>query len=186
MYHKTETKKYVFSATRFTLHGSRAFTLIELIVVVAIISLLSTVILASLSVARRSARDVERISSLREMQTALELYYSEFKEYPDGDGEGAGGWDTPGNGTFISALVDGDYLSRHAEDPIVNDDAGNLRYFRFPAGSFGCDTERGAFYVLGVVDMEISDGAHTLSPGWSCPSRDFGDEMEFVLGKFEQ
>jgi prepilin-type N-terminal cleavage/methylation domain-containing protein len=164
----------------------RGFTLIELLIVISIIALLSTVVLASLSTARRSARDAQRMSELREMQTALELYYSDFQRYPDGDGAGDGSWDTPGNGTFISALVDGRYLGGHLHDPLVNDSAGNLRYYRFAAGTADCPFASGAFYVLGVADMETSDGAHTLSPGWTCPDRDFGEEMEFVIGKFEK
>ncbi|MEK7579456.1 MAG: type II secretion system protein [Patescibacteria group bacterium] len=177
--------KNILTDSYFTIH-ERGFTLIEILIVVAIMALLSSVILASLSTARRSARDAERVSELREMQTALELYYSDFEEYPDGDGLGTGGWDTPGDGTFITPLVQSGLLSNHILDPIVNDDAGNLRYYRFAAGAFGCPSESGPFYVLGVADMETSNGTHPFSPGWSCPSRDFQDEMEFVIGKFEK
>lgn len=194
MYHETRNKTRIpMHAPRPTFCGARCavrdcagFTLIELLIALSIVALLSSVILASLSTARRSARDAERMSSLREMQTALELYYSDNQRYPDGDGAGDGSWDTPGNGTFISALVDGGQLSSHLRDPIVNDSAGNLRYYRFPAGTSDCDFASGPFYVLGVADMETSDGEHSLSPGWSCPSRDFQDEMEFVFGKFEK
>ncbi|MBP9771468.1 MAG: type II secretion system protein [Candidatus Pacebacteria bacterium] len=186
MYHTIDTKKQKgSSAARFTLRGSRAFTLIELLVVISIIGLLSSVVLAALSTARKSARDAKRISEIREMQTALELYYTDFAEYPDGDGLGDGSWDTPGDGTFITALVSGGYLKAHILDPLVNDSAGNLRYYHFPAGTADCDPARGAFYVLGVADMETSDGVHPLSPAWTCPLRDFGEEMEFVIGKFE-
>ncbi len=174
MYHKTMNSK-----------GARGFTLIEILIVIAIIGLLSTVILAALSTARRGARDAKRISELREMQTALELYYSDSEVYPDGDGLGAGGWDTTGDGTFITPLVQAGFLNTHLIDPLVNDAAGNFRYYRFAAGSFGCPAENGAFYVLGIADMETSTSTHPLSLGWSCPSRDFQEEMEFVLGKFE-
>lgn len=186
MKHVACNKKNACADARCTLCDRRGFTLIELLIVLSIVSLLSTVILASLSTARRSARDAQRISELRSMQTALELYYSDYQRYPDGDGAGDGSWDTPGNGTFISALVDGKYLGAHVFDPIVNDSAGNLRYYRFSAGTAGCNAAAGAFYVLGVADMETSNGSHPLSPGWSCPSRDFGEEMEFVIGKFEE
>jgi len=164
----------------------RGFTLIELLVVISIIALLSTVILAALSTARQGARDADRINSIRQMQTALELYYSDDETYPDGDGAGDGGWDTPGNGTFVEVLNTNRLLSGAITDPLSDDSAGNFRYFRFPAGSFGCPATNGAFYVLGIADMETSDGEHHLSPGWSCPSRDFQEEMEYVVGKYEQ
>ncbi len=90
------------------------------------------------------------------------------------------------NGTFVEVLNTNRLLSGAITDPLSDDSAGNFRYFRFPAGSFGCPAANGAFYVLGIADMETSDGEHHLSPGWSCPSRDFQEEMEYVVGKYEQ
>ena len=52
----------------------KGFTLIELLVVISIIGLLSSVVLASLSTARASARDSERIAAVKQIQNALELY----------------------------------------------------------------------------------------------------------------
>lgn len=51
------------------------FTLIELLIVIAIISLLSSVVLASLSTAKKKARDVRRQSDLVQISKALEIYY---------------------------------------------------------------------------------------------------------------
>src|SRR5215204_4925726 len=63
---------------------SHGFTLIELLVVIAIIGILSSVVLASLNGARKKGRDSRRISDLKQMQLALELYYdSNGVEYPD-------------------------------------------------------------------------------------------------------
>lgn len=61
----------------------KGFTLIELLVVVAIIGLLASVVLASLSTAREKARDAERISDMGQMKTALELYYGSCGQYPN-------------------------------------------------------------------------------------------------------
>ena len=58
------------------------FTLIELLVVIAIIGLLASVILISLNSARKKARDVKRITSLKQLQTAVELYYDDNRQYP--------------------------------------------------------------------------------------------------------
>ena len=60
----------------------RGFTLIELLVVVAIIGLLASIILASLNSARYKSRDARRIADLKEIQNALELYYSDHTQYP--------------------------------------------------------------------------------------------------------
>lgn len=60
----------------------KGFTLIELLVVIAIIGLLSSVVLASLNLARAKARDVNRIANIKQMQTALELYFDDNGFYP--------------------------------------------------------------------------------------------------------
>ncbi len=60
----------------------RGFTLIELLVVVAIISMLASIVLASLSSARAKARDAKRREDMRQLQTALELYYNDNGRYP--------------------------------------------------------------------------------------------------------
>src|ERR1044072_6097963 len=64
------------------MNTKRGFTLIELLVVIAIIGLLSSVVLASLNGARKKGRDARRLSDLKQLQTALELYYSDHTAYP--------------------------------------------------------------------------------------------------------
>lgn len=58
------------------------FTLIEMLVVVAIIGLLSSIILVGLGDVRRDARDTRRISDIRQIQNALEIYYTAKLSYP--------------------------------------------------------------------------------------------------------
>jgi len=52
----------------------RGFTLIELLVVIAIIGVLAGVVLTSLGTARAKARDAQKISNLKNVQLALEMY----------------------------------------------------------------------------------------------------------------
>lgn len=63
---------------------SRGFTLIELLVVIAIIGILSSVVLASLGTARSKGRDARRLSDLKQIRLALELWNdANSGEYPD-------------------------------------------------------------------------------------------------------
>ena len=64
------------------LQKNKGFTLIELLVVIAIIGLLSSVVLASLNSARQKARDARRVADIKQLQTALELYYDTNRNYP--------------------------------------------------------------------------------------------------------
>lgn len=61
---------------------TRGFTLIELLVVIAIIGLLSSIVLASLNTARGRARDAEVRSELRQIQIAIQLYFTQNGTMP--------------------------------------------------------------------------------------------------------
>lgn len=58
------------------------FTLIELMVVIALIGILSSVILASFSSVRERNRDGKRMSDVREIQKALSLYQIDNSRFP--------------------------------------------------------------------------------------------------------
>jgi len=65
-----------------TIHSRKGFTLIELLVVIAIIALLSTLAVVALGSTRKKANDTKRFSDIKQIQTALELYYNEHQGYP--------------------------------------------------------------------------------------------------------
>jgi prepilin-type N-terminal cleavage/methylation domain-containing protein len=80
----------------------KAFTLIELLVVIAIIGILAGMVLVSMSGARSKARDARRLSDMRQLVSAQEMYYGENDSY------------------FISATYPdsiGTYLSATPNDP---------------------------------------------------------------------
>ncbi len=62
--------------------NARGFTLIELLVVVAIIGLLASIALIALSSARQKSRDAKRLADMAQMNTGLELYFSDNQGYP--------------------------------------------------------------------------------------------------------
>lgn len=64
------------------LKSKRGFTLIEILIVVAIIAILSSVVLIGLGPTQRAGRDARRIADLRQVQNALELYYNRCGYYP--------------------------------------------------------------------------------------------------------
>jgi prepilin-type N-terminal cleavage/methylation domain-containing protein len=80
------------------------FTLIELLVVIAIIGILSSVVLASLNSARQKGRDAKRISDVKQIQLALELYYDAHGAYP--------------NVVSTSTMVDPGYIAALPKDPV--------------------------------------------------------------------
>lgn len=62
--------------------NKKGFTLIEILVVVSIIGLLSSIFLVGLGGFRSRGRDARRLADLRQVQNALELYYSKNSAYP--------------------------------------------------------------------------------------------------------
>jgi type II secretory pathway pseudopilin PulG len=112
--------------------------LIELLVVVAIISLLSSVVMAALNDARARARDARRIEDLRQINTALQLYLQDHAEAPDfGDPNDSydhiisSAGNTSAWASFELALSP--YIKKLPTDPL------NGRQNKHPVG--GCSTE---------------------------------------------
>jgi prepilin-type N-terminal cleavage/methylation domain-containing protein len=60
----------------------RGFTLIELLVVIAVIALLVTLSILALSNARVASRDSKRVADIKQIQSALELFYDANNRYP--------------------------------------------------------------------------------------------------------
>lgn len=106
------------------------FTLIELLVVISVISLLSSVIFASLNKARSKARDARRISDLHQLSNALALYVNDIENIPlskNCDGSLRTGWvhgicvtntTSPDNIFIGDKMVSSGYLKANVFDPL--------------------------------------------------------------------
>lgn len=98
----------------------KGFTLIELLVVISIIGLLASVILVSLNGARVKARDAKRAADLKQLITALELYFDTNNSYPSTSGnlvDDCSDYGINGVQTALSGLVSGGFLSKIPKDP---------------------------------------------------------------------
>lgn len=63
-------------------NSKRGFTLVEILIVVAIIATLASVALVGLGPVQRNGRDTRRVSDLRQVQNGVELYYAKCGYYP--------------------------------------------------------------------------------------------------------
>jgi len=61
----------------------KAFTLVELLVVIAIISILTIITVSQFQTAKRKANDVARKGDLSALSKALMMYYADLNEFPD-------------------------------------------------------------------------------------------------------
>jgi prepilin-type N-terminal cleavage/methylation domain-containing protein len=87
----------------------RGFTLVELLTVVAIISILTGISIVGLQEIRKKAQDTSRLANMKEIQIALETYKSvNGGKYPD-----AG---TQGSDAYISNLTPA-FISKLSKDP---------------------------------------------------------------------
>lgn len=162
------------------------FTIVELLIVIVVIAVLAAITAVAYNGIQNRSKDSRRLNDVQSIVKALRLYHTNNGIYPSSSLNGPGGWESSSINPdqFIQALKTGNIVANVPVDP-VNTSNKEYRYFRYSAGSYGCDTARGAYFVLGVIDMEASSRPSAQSPGWTCPSRDWGTEFDWVAGGFE-
>ena len=99
--------------------AARGFTIVELMVVVAIIGILAGIVFVGARPAGEQSRDTARQSDLRQIQTTLELYKNRYGRYPEGC-NAAESW---------SGQVDTDFACGTANQPYILGNIGEGRPF---------------------------------------------------------
>lgn len=136
--------------------NKRGFTLIELLVVIAIIGILSTLSVIALNNARQKSRDARRVADMKQVQTALELYYNDESSYPaevDFDS---------GTGTITGPTSSTTFMSIVPKNPAPWTDGGctgNYDYTQDDSGaSYTID------YCIGAATGGLAAGDHNATP----------------------
>ena len=141
----------------------KGFTLIELLVVIAIIGLLATLSIIALNSAQAKARDVKRLSDVREIRTALEMYFASENEYPAEDSITGG----------AEIAADGAIFMRSYPTPptpidgseCANTTPGTLSYHYVLDGTRSEGNQSyTVHFCLGSDVSEISAGPRTMTP----------------------
>ena len=135
-------------------HSRKSFTLIELLIVIAIIAVLAATIIAATGSARKQARDARRAQDLDALKQALELYYDDYKAYPSGDLGGSNpssiGFCIEEATGFKDALVD-EYISQVPKDPKYSSSSKDYCYW------YQTESDTNAQKFKLFARMEITD-----------------------------
>ncbi len=125
-------------------HNQKGFTLIELLVVIAIIGLLASVVLLALNSARQKSRDAKRLADVRQLSSALELYFNDNNGYP----------------ASLSSLVT-NYMGQLPTFPTPSDSCNTASYAY--TGTSGASTYQLLFCVSAPTGGITPAGTHTLT-----------------------
>jgi prepilin-type N-terminal cleavage/methylation domain-containing protein len=122
----------------------KGFTLIEILIVVAIIAILASIVLVGLGPTQQAGRDARRLSDLRQTQNALELYFSKCGYYPGPAVAGSCGstsWSATSDWATLKTAITGSAIG--VSTVPVDPSAGHTYYYGTLNG--------GSAYVLGAA-----------------------------------
>jgi prepilin-type N-terminal cleavage/methylation domain-containing protein len=123
----------------------RGFTIIELLIVIAIIAILAGLVLNNFQGAQAKARDTQRVTRLNAIHTKLEEYYNEANSYPAAaivanfPGIDAKALQDPRGGNITTTIVADKAtfalgVTSAAVPAPVTGSGNEFRYFTYPTG----------------------------------------------------
>ena len=95
----------------------KGFTLIELMVVIAIIGILTAIITANLAQSKSKSRDAKRISDIAQLQLALELFFDRCNVYPSTLATGSTNGSCPPDPVSGQQINLGNFIAQIPSDP---------------------------------------------------------------------
>lgn len=162
------------------------FTIVELLIVIVVIGILALIIIVSYNGTQNRANDSRRLSDMQSIRQSLEAYKTINGAYPavTGANQDSSWYETSYiTGSFLNPLTSNGTVGKVPVDPI-NNSTYFYRYYLYSAGEYGCDSSRGAFYVLSVVRLQAQSGTG-YGPGFSCSGRNWATEdAAWVTGGF--
>ena len=143
----------------------KGFTLIEMLVVIAIISILAGIVLTGVGGFQANARDTKRIGDLRIVQNYLELYFNRWGHYP---GNSAGAVATPAAWSDLATALNSLNVST-PNDPVSTrtyyysvETVSNLGYI------LGVKLERGNNVLTNQGELDTITGGYSTPAGMDC------------------
>ncbi len=102
-----------------TRHKKTAFTIVELLTVMSIIIILISLLLPSLNAIKRFSRTVLQKNQFRNIGSGLQIYESDFDEYPDSDADDADGVAYCGAMKLCEVMAGQDGLGFHLDSRLT-------------------------------------------------------------------